>query len=284
MYLCFTANNKLQISHMYQVLSKNTIILEILPYLSVAKRGFTCKADITEVINGILYKLKTGIQWHMLPVKSLFSDVVLSYKTLFYHFRKWCKNGEWKYMWTNLLKKYRSKLDMSSVDLDGSHTRAVKGGESVGYQGRKKSKTTNALYLTDRQGLPLAMSVPVSGEHNDLYRIKRSTDEIFGTLEEAGISVDGLFLNADAGFDSEDFRNQCFSHGVFPNVCFNKRNGGYDRNELLINELYRKRYIIERTNAWMDSFRSVLVRHDTALTSWEAWNYIVFVVLLLRKC
>ena len=49
-------------------------------------------------------------------VKSLFSDVVLSYKTLFYHFRKWCKNGEWKYMWINLLKKYRSKLDMSSVD------------------------------------------------------------------------------------------------------------------------------------------------------------------------
>ena len=160
MYLCFTTNNKLQISHMYQVLSKDTITLEILPYLSVAKRGFTCKADITEVINGILYKLKTGIQWHMLPVKSLFSDVVLSYKTLFYHFRKWCKNGEWKYMWTNLLKKYRSKLDMSSVDLDGSHTRATKGGESVGYQGRKKSKTTNALYLTDRQGLPLACLFP----------------------------------------------------------------------------------------------------------------------------
>lgn len=93
------------------------------------------------------------------------------------------------------------------------------------------------------------MFVSVSGEHNDLYRIKRSTDEIFGTLEEAGIPVDGLFLNADAGFDSEDFRNQCLSHGVFPNVCFNKRNGGYDRNELLIDELYRKRYIIERTNA-----------------------------------
>ena len=63
---------------MYQVLSKDTISLEILPYLSVAKRGFTCKADTTEVINGILYKLKTGIQWHMLPVKSLFSDVVLA--------------------------------------------------------------------------------------------------------------------------------------------------------------------------------------------------------------
>ena len=47
---------------MYQVLSKDILILEILPYLSVAKRIFTCEADITEVINGIQYKLKTGIQ------------------------------------------------------------------------------------------------------------------------------------------------------------------------------------------------------------------------------
>lgn len=43
-------------------------------------------------------------------------------------------------MWTNLLKKHRKLLDLSSVDLDGSHTRAIKGGEEVGYQGRKKIK------------------------------------------------------------------------------------------------------------------------------------------------
>ena len=154
---------------MYKVLDKDTIILEILPYLSIAKRGFICKADIVEVINCILYKLKTGIQWHQLPVTALFSDVVLSYKTVFYHFRKWSKNGEWKSVWINLLSKYRDKLDLSSVDLDGSHTRTTKGGESVGYQGRKKSNTTNALYLTDRRGIPLAISEPVSGEHHDLY-------------------------------------------------------------------------------------------------------------------
>lgn len=148
---------------MYKVLDKDTIISEILPHLSIAKRGFVCKASIVEVVNCILYKLKTGIQWRLPPVTALFSDVVLSCKTVFYHFRKWSKNGEWKSVWINLLNKHRDKLDMSSVDLDGSHTRATKGGESVGYQGRKKFNTTNALYLTDRQGIPLAMSEPISG-------------------------------------------------------------------------------------------------------------------------
>ena len=58
---------------MYKVLDKDTIKTEIMPHLSTAKRGYKTKGDMIEVINGILYKLKTGCQWHMLPVKSLFT-------------------------------------------------------------------------------------------------------------------------------------------------------------------------------------------------------------------
>ena len=87
---------------MYIVLDKDTIISVILPHLSIAKRGFVCKANIVEVVNCILYKLKTGIQWSLLPVRALCSDVVLSCKTVFYHFRKRSKNGEWKSVWIAL--------------------------------------------------------------------------------------------------------------------------------------------------------------------------------------
>lgn len=68
---------------MYKVLDKDIIENEIFPHLSTAKRGFETKSCLIEVINSILYKLKTGIQWHMLPVESLFSDIVLSYKTVY---------------------------------------------------------------------------------------------------------------------------------------------------------------------------------------------------------
>ena len=40
--------------------------------------------------------------------------------------------GEWKSMWVRLLDKHRNELDMSGVDLDGSHTAALRGGEEVG--------------------------------------------------------------------------------------------------------------------------------------------------------
>ncbi|MDY6026316.1 MAG: IS5 family transposase, partial [Bergeyella zoohelcum] len=48
-------------------------------------------------------------------------------------------------------------------------------------------------------------------------------------------------------------------------------------------KLYKKRYSIERSNAWMDSFRSVLNRFDTTVSSWIGFNYLAFIVLGLRK-
>ena len=51
---------------MYEVLDKDTIKFEILPHLSVAKRGYVIKSDLSEVVQYILYKLKTGCQWHIM--------------------------------------------------------------------------------------------------------------------------------------------------------------------------------------------------------------------------
>ena len=138
------------------------------------------------------------------------------------------------------MEKHKSKLDLSIVDLDGSHTPAIRGGEQVEYQGRKKRKTTNALYLTDRQGLPLAISEPLSGNHNDLYDIEVQFEVVTGTLEQANISVEGLFLNADAGFDGENFRKSCTKKNINANICFNKRNGNTDKDLYFDQELYKQ--------------------------------------------
>ena len=266
-----------------QVLSKDMITFEIIPYLPIGKRGPKPKVPLVELVNAILYKLKTGMQWEFLPISSLFECCSISYQTVFYHYRKWCKSGVWKSCWIYLLSAYKSKLDLSSSDLDGSHTTALKGGEQVGYQGRKKRKATNALCLTDRLGVPLAMSEPVSGNHNDLFDIEVHFEEVTATLEQANISIDGLFLNADAGFDSQKLRDKCEAKGIIANFAENKRNGGHQHDYYFDDQLYKERYAIERTNAWMDSFRSLLNRFDTTITSWIGFNYLAFIVIALRK-
>ena len=267
---------------MYAVLDKDTIKNSILPHLSTAKRGFVTKSCLVDVINAILYKLKSGCQWALLPVEALFSGEVLTAGAVYHHYRKWCKTGEWKSMWLGLLDKHRREFDMSSVDLDGSHTAALRGGEHVGYQGRKKRKTTNALYLTDRQGLPIVMSSPQSGEHHDVHDIEEVMKAMFDDLKKANVRVDGLFLNADAGFDCDILRSVLERNEIIPNICINRQRKEPD--DIIVDDmLYAERYSIERTNAWMDSYRSVLNRFDTTIASWESWNYLAFAVILLKK-
>lgn len=154
---------------MYTVLDKDMIELEMVPYLPIRKRGFSPTVPLVVIVNAILYKLKTCVQWRQLPVKALFENQILSWQSVYYHYRKWCATEALENCWIEFLKRYKSSFDLSSVDLDGSHSPAIRLGASVEYEVRKKRKTTNALYPTNSQGLPLAMSEPLSGNHNDLY-------------------------------------------------------------------------------------------------------------------
>ena len=59
---------------MYEVPHKDTMKYEILPQLSVAKRGYGSKCDRAEVIQCGLHKLKTACRW---PLTSAFASCCL---------------------------------------------------------------------------------------------------------------------------------------------------------------------------------------------------------------
>ena len=171
---------------------------------------------------------------------------------------------------------------MSSVDLDGSHTATLCGGECCGYQGRKKRTTTNAIYVTDRQRMPLAMSTPISGSHNDLYNISEVLRELFSELKASGLSVSSLFLNVDAGFDSVEFWRICHQQEVFPNVAFNKRRGMYREDKFIRADLQGE--IQHWKDQCVDGFvqeRTEHVRHHTSQLG--GWNYIAFILILMKR-
>ena len=252
-------------------------------YLPEYKSGRKMKVKLWRVVNAILYKLKTGLQWHQLPMRQFFGFFRYSWQSVYYHFNKWSQTGIWQKVYEKILSDYRSKLDMSVVNLDGSHSPAKRGGDAVGYQGRKKSKTSNMLIFTDRQGVPIGWSEPISGNHNDSYELQKITSEIFDRMEKIGLRTDGLFLNADAGFDVRGFREECQSRGITANIDFNKRNGNSDKNYLLDNQLYRYRFSVEQLNAWVDGFKTLRFRYETKSTNWMALNTMGFALIFLRK-
>lgn len=273
------------------ILSKSTIEKWILPHLTIGERGFETTVPLIEVVKAIFHRLKTGCQWRELPTKQFFTAKVLSWQSVFYYFNKWSKNGCWQKIWIDILSSNRQYLDLSSVEFDGSHTAAKSGGDAVGYQGRKACKTTNALFLSDNQGVMLAMSTPQQGKHHDLFEIQTLFKEICELLKKAHINLQGLFLNADPGFDSENFYKACENENIIPNVKPNPRNNSTEQQlelnqrgtHIFDEELYKDRSVIEHANAWLDSFKALLIRFEFSVKNWMSLHFISFSIIFLRK-
>lgn len=266
------------------MLDKDIIEIEIIPYLSVGNVGKSSELCLIEVVSAIFYRLKTGCQWRELPVKQYISRKGTGWNAIYYYYNKWCKDGSWEKVWLHILAKYKYLLDMSCVNLDGSHTRAFRGGEEVGYQGRKKYRSTNMLFLIDNQGVILFCSPPISGEHHDLYEIKEYFMKILEMAKKAGISLTHLFLNADAGFDDIGFRRMLEELDIEANISKNPRNKkNVDSDEYFDDELYKRRAFCEHPFAWMDGMKGLLVRYEKLASTWFSMNLMGMMHIFIRK-
>ncbi|MBD0333084.1 MAG: IS5 family transposase [Chitinophagaceae bacterium] len=267
-----------------EVLSKDMIERWVIPHLSKGERGPKPQVELVNIVRAILHRLKTGTQWRFLPLGEFFKKDAITCNGVYHHHRKWIKDGSWRKVWIELLKANRHLLDLSSMQLDGSQTPCKKQGEHIGYQGRKASKTTNVLFLSDKEGQPLAMATPQAGNHNDLYDIQQLFKQMCALLEEAGIDLRGVFMNADAGFDAEDLREVCAEKEIEVNIAENKRNEKELKEDYVYFDelLYKQRYVIERTNAWLDGFKSLLVRYEVKVSTWMAAHFMAFVIIFLK--
>ncbi|WP_414017939.1 transposase [Chitinophaga sancti] len=48
-------------------------------------------------------------------------------------------------------------------------------------------------------------------------------------------------------------------------------------------QLYKRRYKIEQANAWMDSFKALLIRFETKVANWKALQWIAIIIIFCRK-
>jgi len=209
----------------------------------------------------------------------------ISWQAVYYHFRKWCQDGSLRRVWQESIVAIRHLLDLSELNLDGSHAIAKKGGESVAYQGRKKAKTTNILPITDTNGFIIASTGLVAGNHNDAYNLKPHLQSAFRWIKEQGLSIQGAYFNADSAFDTQEARKTCFNHGLKPNIPENKRNRKTNkrgRKRIFNEDVYKHRFTSERSFAWIDKFRALLIRFDRRDLYFLNEHYIAFAMINIR--
>jgi Transposase DDE domain len=171
------------------------------------------------------------------------------------------------------------------MQLDGSHKAAKRGGEAIGYQGRKEAKTTNSWFLADNSGQMMAFSYPRADQHHDLYQLETVFKELLDLLKSAGVDTWGVFLNADSGFYSRELRQICSAEETETNIKANPRNTINDSRpyHYFDEELYKRWMIIEQENAWLSSFKSLLIRFETSARNWMLLHWMAFSIGFLRK-
>ena len=163
--------------------------------------------------------------------QTVFAGASLTWQDVYARFNAWRKDGSWQGVWFRLLRENGAHLNCSSVQLDGSRPPAKNGGEAVGYQSRKKARTTTALFLTDNRGQPLACASPQAGNYHDTHRLNALFGEICASLEAANIPIAGLFLNADKAFDTKDFRQECARRDIEANIPRNRRTADWQTDD-----------------------------------------------------
>lgn len=209
----------------------------------------------------------------------------ISYSAVYQHFSHWSHDGSLKKVWQQSILTIQPDLNLSELNLDGSHSLAKKGGESVSYQRRKKGKTSNILPIMDGNGYVVATTGIIAGNHNDAYNLKPHLQTAFKEMKRLGLPICGAFFNADMGFDTREARKTCFNHGLIPNIPENTRNRKQikrGRKRLFNARIYQHRFCAERTFAWVDKFKRLLIRFEKSDACFLGAHYLAFAMINLR--
>jgi transposase len=210
----------------------------------------------------------------------------ISYSAIYLHFARWSRDGSFKQVWQHSLLTIQADLDLSELNLDGTHSLAKKGGESVAYQGRKKGKTCNILPIMDKHGYVVASTGVLSGQHNDAFNLKMHLQTAFKQMKRLGLVIKGAYFNADMAFDTREARKTCFNHGLIPNIPENVRNRQQTkrgRQRLFNAPVYASRFCAERTFAWIDKFKRLLIRFERYDACFLGAHYLAFALINLRN-
>lgn len=141
--------------------------------------------------------------------------------------------------------------------------------------------------LTDDAGNILAPMVFASANRNDCLLLPDSLKRFKRTAKIIGLNIKGVEIELDSGFDSKANRKIIWNAKFIPNIPENPHNRnktkprqGRPRYRNL--KSYRRRFTIERTFAWEDCYRSLVIRYDRKSANYLGRKLLAYTLINLR--
>jgi transposase len=252
------------------------------------KRGPKCKIGYHKLFNYVLKVLYTGVQWKELPIDlSADGKPEIHYTVIYKRFAQWSDDGSISTFFEVSVRELHEAglLDVSVLNGDGTNTVAKKGGDGVGYSGHKHQTGEKIMAITERHGNVLAPCPVASVNVNDCVLLPESLNELMRISRDIGFSVKGSVMNLDGVFDSKKNRKLIFNRHMVPNIPENKRNRKKPKpgpKRFFDADIHKLRLAVERTFAWEDKFKRLLLRFERFQSRHLSFKQIAYALINLR--
>jgi putative transposase len=249
--------------------------------------GRPVEIERREIVNAIFYVLRSGCPWRYLP-----HDLPV-WETAYSYFRDWKQDGTWERIHTALRKQLRLRMgrdpEPSAAILDSQSvkTSAVRGDER-GYDGGKKILGRKRHLLVDTQGFLLAVKVHAANilDRHGALLLLAPLGDAFPRLQ---------LIWADTGYNGKCkqwIKEYLGIEVAIVNHPWTGIKGTYapigekvDWDQIIPKgfHILPRRWVVERTNAWISRCRRLARDFEGLCASAEAFIFIAMSKLMVTR-
>jgi putative transposase len=219
------------------------------------------RIDARAALDAVVYRLRSGVQWNQLPKE--FPDDSSVHRT----FQRWVRVGLFTRIWAALVAVCD---ELGGVDWAWQAADAAMGkarmGDLVGPNRTDRGKNgVKKSLLTEASGGPLAVVVAGANVHDT--KLLAATPDAAVVDRPPPTAAAPQHLCLDKAYDNPTGHPEAAAHGYTPHI---RRIGEEKLDERREKRYPARRWVVERTLAWLSKCRALLVRYDKAACNYLA--------------